>query len=148
MMDVILLKDVEKLGAEGAVVHVRPGYARNYLLPAGLAVAASPAQLKVVEQNKKQRQKRAQQAAAEAETVKRKLEALSLTLKLTVGEDEKPFGSVTAHDIAEALGKEGLAVEKSAIRLEEPVKTLGIFEVPVRLHTDVTATLKLWVVKA
>jgi large subunit ribosomal protein L9 len=148
MMDVILLKDVEKLGTVGSVVHVRPGYARNYLLPAGLAVAASPEQLKVVEQLKAQRQKKAQQLAADAAALKRKIEERSLTLKLTVGEDDQPFGSVTAHDIVEALAKEGLSVEKSAIRLEEPVKSLGIFEVPLRLHADVTATLKLWVVKA
>lgn len=148
MMDVILLKDIEKLGAEGSVVQVRPGYARNYLLPAGLAVTASPARLKAAELAKQQRQKQTQRAQADAEALKRKLESRSLTLKLTVGEGDQPFGSVSAHDIVEALGREGLTVEKSAIRLEEPVKTLGVFDVPVRLHAEVTATLKLWVVKA
>jgi large subunit ribosomal protein L9 len=148
MMDVILLKDVEKLGAEGSVVHVRPGYARNYLLPAGLAVAASPEQLKAVEAAKQARQKQAKRLSAEAEELKKKIEARSLTLKLTLGENDQAFGSVSAHDIVEALAKEGLAVEKSAVKLDEPVKALGIFDVPVRLHADVTATLKLWVVKA
>lgn len=147
-MDVILLKDVEKLGSEGAVVHVRPGYARNYLLPAGLAVEATPSQMKTVETLRQQRAKKAQKLAAEAAVVKKKLEAHKLTLKLTVGEDEQPFGSVTAHDIAEALKADGFAVEKPAIKLEEPVKALGVFDVPVKLHADVIATLKLWVVKA
>jgi large subunit ribosomal protein L9 len=148
MMDVILLKDVEKLGTEGSVVHVRPGYARNYLLPAGLAVAASPEQMKVIEAARQARQKQAKQLAAGAEELKKKIEGCSLTLKLTLGENDQPFGSVSAHDIVEALAKEGLTVEKAAVKLEEPVKSLGIFDVPVRLHADVTATLKLWVVKA
>ncbi|MBI2104024.1 MAG: 50S ribosomal protein L9 [Candidatus Omnitrophica bacterium] len=147
-MDVILLKAIEKLGAEGDVVRVKPGFARNYLLPGGLAVPASPQQLKAVEAASQRRLKQAGRVQAEAETLKRRLEGLSLTLKLTLGENEQPFGSITAHDVAEALGREGLPVDKGAIRLETPIKALGVFEVPVRLHPNVAATLKLWVVKA
>ncbi len=147
-MDVILLQDVEKLGAEGAVVHVKPGFARNYLLPSGLAVPATPKQVKAVEVGRQQRQRKAARAQADAEAVKHRLESHSLTLKLTVGEGDKPFGSVTAHDVVEALARDGIQVEKHAVQLEQPVKALGIYEVPIRIHADVTATLKLWVVKA
>ena len=147
-MDVVLLKDIEKLGAQGTVLHVKPGYARNYLLPLGLAVPATPQQLKAVEALARQRLQKTQRMQAEAETLKQKLESRSLTLKLTLGEDDKPFGSVTAHDLVEALAREGLAVEKHAIHLEQPIKALGIYEVPVRVHPQVTATLKVWIVKA
>lgn len=147
-MDVVLLADVDTLGLEGAVVHVKPGYARNYLLPRGLAVAATPHQLKLVEATARRRQQRAEQLKAEAEALKQKLEGRSLTLKLNVGEDDKPFGSITTHDLAEALKQEQLAIEKHAIQLEQPIKTLGVFEVPVKLHMHVTATVKVWVVKA
>ena len=147
-MDVILLKDVEKLGAEGAVVHVRPGFARNYLLPLGLAAPATPQQLKAIEAGKRQREHKLQRVKQDADALKRKIESRSITLKLTLGYDEKPFGSVTVHDLVEALQREGLDVEESAVHLEQPIKTLGIFDVPVKLHPDVTATAKVWVVKA
>ena len=147
-MDVILLKDVERLGTEGTVVRVKPGFARNYLVPCGLAVLATAQQLKVVETVKRQRQAKSQRAQAEADALKQKLQGRSLTLTLTVGADDKPFGSVTAHDVAEALAKDGFAVDKHAVHLEEPIKTLGTFEVPVRLHPHVTAMLKLVVAKA
>ena len=147
-MDVILVKDVEKLGAEGAVIHVKPGFARNYLLPRGLAVPATPQQLKAIEAGKRQREHALQRVKQEAEALKRKLESRSITLKLTLGDDDKPFGSVTAHDLVEALKREGIDVEKYAVHLEQPIKTLGIFDVPVKLHPEVTATAKVWVVKA
>ena len=147
-MDVILLQDVEKLGALGAVVRVKPGFARNYLVPSGLAVPATPKQVKAVEVGRKQRQRKAARVQTDAEAVKRRLEGHSLTLKLTVGEGDKPFGSVTAHDVVEALARDGFQVEKHALQLEQPIKALGIYEIPIRIHADVTATLKLWVVKA
>ena len=147
-MDVVLLKDIEKLGAEGAVVHVKPGFARNYLLPRGLAAPATTQQLKVVEAAMRQRSRKAERIKAEAETLKQKLEGHSLTLKLSLGADEKPFGSITPHDIREALRTDGFEVEKHAIQLKQPIKGLGVFDIPVRLHADVMATLKLWVVNA
>ena len=147
-MDVILLKDVELLGAEGAVVRVKPGFARNYLLPSGLAVEATPRQLQAVEASKRQRLKQAERVQQEAEALKRRLESHSLTMKLTLGEGDQPFGSITVHDVADALARDGIPLEKGAIRLEQPLKALGVFDVPVRLHPNVTATLKLWVVKA
>jgi len=147
-MDVILLKDVEKLGTEGTVVRVKPGFARNYLVPAGLAVPASPQQLAAIEAARQRRLRTAQRAQAEAGRLKQKLESRSITLKLTLGADDTPFGSVTIHDVAEALARDGVPVEKHAIQLEHPIKGLGIYEIPVRLHPSVTATVKLWVVKA
>ena len=147
-MDVVLLTHVEALGSEGSVIQVRPGFARNYLIPRGLAAAASPECLKALEEGRRQRQRQSERAKADAGTLKRKLEALSLTLKLTLGEEEQVFGSVTVHDVSAALQQEGLEVEKQAILLERPIKALGIYEVPVQLHPEVTATLKVWVVKS
>ena len=147
-MDVVLLKTVEKLGTEGAVVSVRPGFARNYLIPLGLAAQATPQQLKTLEAVARARAQKSQRVQAEAEAFKRKIESRSLTLKLTLGEDDKPFGSVTAHDVVEALQREGIEVEKHAVQLEQPMKTLGVYDVSIRLHPQVTATLKVWIVKA
>ena len=146
-MDVLLLKDVEKIGTLGTVVHVKPGFARNYLLPQGLAVPATAQQLKAAEERSRQQQDKAQRVKAQAQLVKQKLEARSLTLKLSLGQDDKPFGAITAHEIMDALTRDGFVLEKHALQLEQPIKSLGIFELPVRLHPDVTATLKLWVVK-
>jgi large subunit ribosomal protein L9 len=146
-MDVILVKPVEKLGQEGAMVKVKPGYARNYLLPQGLAVPATAQQRKVLETRQRQQQEKAQRLKAQAEALKRKLEGRSLTLKLSLGEDDKPFGAITTHEVMDALKRDGFELEKHALHLEQPIKSLGIFEVPVRLHPEVTAMLKLWVVK-
>ena len=146
-MDVVLLKNIEKLGTEGAVVRVKPGFARNYLLPRGLAAPATPQQLKALEVIKQQRAQKLQRAKADAEAIRRKLESRSLTLKLSLGVDDKPFGAITTHDIADALTREGVELDKHAIHLEQPIKGLGVYEVPVRVHPEVLATLKLWVVK-
>ena len=146
-MDVILLKPVEPLGPEGAVVKVKPGFARNYLLPQGLAVPATAQQLKAAEARLRQQQQKTERIKAQADTLKQKLEGRSLTLKLSLGEGDKPFGAITAHEVLDALTREGFELEKHAVHLEEPIKSLGIFELPIRLHPEVTATLKLWVVK-
>ena len=104
--------------------------------------------MQAVEASKRQRLKQAERVQKEAEALKRRLESHSLTMKLTLGEGDQPFGSITVHDVADALARDGIPVEKGAIRLEQPLKALGVFDVPVRLHPNVTATLKLWVVKA
>lgn len=147
-MEYILLKDVETLGKEGAVVHVKPGYARNFLLPRGLVLPNSPQNQRALEARTRRLAVKQERARKHAEALKQKLESRSLTMKLTLGEQDQPFGSVTVHDVVEALGGEGLAVDKAAVQLHEPLKALGIYEVPVRLHPEVTATLKIWVVKA
>ncbi len=147
-MDIVLLKDVEKLGAQGNVVRVKSGFARNFLLPRGLAVAATPEQLKSMEEIKRQQQRKLQRVQSEAESLKKTIESKSLSFKLTLGSEEKAFGSVTVHDIVEALGREGVAVEKHAVHLSQPIKSIGSFEVPIKLHPQVTANAKLTVVKA
>ena len=147
-MDVLLLKDVEKIGAEGTVIKVKPGFARNYLLPRGLAVAATPERVRQIEAAQRRRQEQVKQAQAEAGALKRKIESRAVTLTLNVGTDGQPFGSVSVHDVAEALARDGFAIDKHQIQLEQPIKTLGTIDVPVRLHADVTATVKVSVVKA
>ncbi|OGX29199.1 MAG: 50S ribosomal protein L9 [Omnitrophica WOR_2 bacterium RIFCSPHIGHO2_02_FULL_67_20] len=147
-MDVILLKDVKTLGVEGAVVHVKPGFARNYLLPQGLAAVSTPDRLKSAETAKRRRLEQDRKAREEADALKRRLESRPLTFTLNVGDDGAPFGSVSVHDLADALAREGHPVEKRLIQLEQPLKTLGAFEVAVRLRPDVVATLKVLVMKA
>lgn len=147
-MEIILVKDVERLGKEGAVVRVTSGFARNYLLPRGLALTASPQHLREVEARTQSTHRKAQRFRQQAEQLKQQLEGQSLTLKLSVGESDKAFGAVTAQDIVEALVRDGRSIDKHAVTLEQPIKTLGIYEVPVRLHPEVTATVKVWVVKA
>lgn len=147
-MDVILLKSIDRLGTEGNVVRVKPGFARNFLFPRGLAVMASPESLRQVEERQRIAERQAKRAREQVEGLKRQLESRSLTLQLNLGEGDKAFGAVTTHDIAEALNHEGLQIKKHQIELAEPIKTLGIYDVPVKLSPEVTATLKLWVVKA
>ena len=147
-MDVVLLKDVDRLGKEGTIVSVKPGFARNFLVPRRLAVGADAATMKTVEERRRQRQRKQDHLRKQAEQLKQRLEAKSLTMKLTLGEGEQAFGSITANDILEALANDAITLEKPAIKLEAPIKTLGIYEIPVRLHPDVAATLKLWVVKS
>lgn len=147
-MDVVLIKEIEKLGKAGAVVPVKAGFARNYLLPRGLAIAATEANLKTMTERAQQLEQQQARLRQQAEALKARVEQASLNLKLNIGEQDAAFGSITAHAIHEALAAQGLAVEKHAIRLEEPIKALGVFEIPVRVHPDITATLKVWVVKA
>jgi len=147
-MDVILLAAIEQLGAEGAVVQVKPGYARNYLLPRGLAVIASPEQLEAAQAATQQRARATQRVLEQAQALKQQIESRTVTAKLTLGQDGKPFGSVTTHDLVELLHREGLVIEKHAVRLEQPLKALGVYDVPIKLHPNVTATLKLWVATA
>ncbi|MBI3087920.1 MAG: 50S ribosomal protein L9 [Candidatus Omnitrophica bacterium] len=147
-MDVILLQDVETLGKEGAILHVKPGFARNYLLPRGLALPASEENQRALEARTRRAHAKAARVRKQAEALKQRLEAHSLTLTLALGEGDKPFGSVTPHEIVEALAKDGITVEKHSLQLEQPIKALGIYEIPVRLHPEVAATLKLWVTKA
>ena len=147
-MDIVLLKDIKQLGIEGSVVSVKPGYARNYLIPNGLAAPATAQRLKAMEDVKRRRDQKAARVKKEALTLQRKLEDRSLTLKLSLGEDGKAFGSITTNDVAEALKNEQFTIDKHDIRLEQSIKAVGIYDVPIRLHPEVTATLKVSVVKA
>jgi len=146
-MKVILVEDVKSLGKSGDQVNVAEGYARNFLIPKKLALGASPANQRVYENEAKARAKKHEKEKADAAALAEKLGALSLTIARMAGEDDKLFGSVTNGDIAEALAKEGFKVDKRDIELADHLKALGIFEVPVKLHPEVTATVKVWVVK-
>jgi large subunit ribosomal protein L9 len=146
-MKVILKSDVERLGKTGDVVTVAAGFARNYLLPRGLALEATDRGMEQIEIDRRRDEKALQKKASDAVALQTKLEEVSLTISKQSGESDKLFGTVTAMEIAEALEKEGHEIDKRKIELEEPIKTLGIYTVPIRLHSDVTAKVKLWVVK-
>ena len=147
-MDVVLLKDIEQLGAQGAMVHVKPGFARNFLIPQGLAVLATDGQIKTIQEVTRQRGRKLERIRADAEALKARLEKHALSFQLNLGEDEKAFGSITAHEVVESLTRDGFAVDKHAVGLGAPIKSLGVHEVPVKLHPNVTAVLKVRVVKA
>lgn len=146
---VILRQDIEKLGAEGEVVNVRAGYARNYLLPKGFAYDATPANLRRIEEERRRAEERARRDYLEARRRAKALEGVSLTFQARAGEESKLFGSITNADIAEKLNEQGLdfEVDRRQIELDEPIKTLGVFSVPVRLHAEVRPEIKVWVSK-
>ncbi len=146
-MEVILIKDVEKIGKAGSVVKVKEGFARNFLFPHNLAKIATPGSLKQLEKDKQVRSAQYAKAKEEWEEVKKRLSELSLTISALTQGEEKLYGSISSHDIAAALKDEGFLIDKNAIELAEPIKSLGIYELPVKLHPEVTAMVKLWVVK-
>jgi len=145
-MNIILTQDVPNLGKAGELVTVRPGYGRNYLLPRGFAVSASAANKQQLEHNRQQIEKRVAKERATAGALAERLNGMTLQFERMVGEDEKLFGSVTNRDIAEQLKKANLEVDHRWIELDQPIKALGKYEVPVRLQAGVIATLKFWVV--
>jgi len=147
-MDVILRQAVEKLGQPGDVVKVSPGFARNYLLPRGIAYAATAGNLKRIAQEKARLQAAEDERRGGAQTIATRLENVSLTFSARVGEEGKLFGSVTAADITEQLHAQGFEmIEKRQIDLHDPIKALGVYRVPVRLHADVKPEVKVWVIK-
>jgi large subunit ribosomal protein L9 len=146
-MKVILRKDQEKLGLVGAVVDVRDGYARNFLIPQGIAYPASEGSVRALDEEKKQAQRRETKQLKSSQTLATEIEKLSLTIKVKVGEDEKLFGSVTSQDIADAVKEKGIELDKRIIEIPEPIKTLGIYTLDVKIHPKVTGKLKVWVVR-
>jgi large subunit ribosomal protein L9 len=142
-MEVILKEDVPKLGSRGDVVKVAEGYGRNYLLPRKLAIAATSGNKAVVEQMKAASVRRSAKEKAQAEELSKQFDGLSVSFTRKAGEQEQLFGSVTSGDIAEALEKKGFNVDRRKIQLHEPLKTLGEFVVPIKLHKDVTTHLKV-----
>ena len=146
--ELILMDNVDHLGTVGDKVKVADGYARNYLLPQGLAVHASQAIVRQLEARKAIVEAKYQEEVAAANEIAAKVAEISITVPMQVGEDEKLFGSVTTIEIARLLSEESLEIERKLIDLAEPIKSLGVHEVPVKLHKEVTATLKVWVVKA
>jgi large subunit ribosomal protein L9 len=146
-MEVILRQAVENLGKPGDVVKVSNGYARNFLLPRGVAFEATPGNLKRIAQEKVRLEAEENQRRDAAQALATKLEQVSLTFSARVGEEGKLFGSVTPADIVHQLEQQGFQIEKRQIDLHEPLKTLGVFRVPVRLHAEVKPEIKVWVIK-
>jgi large subunit ribosomal protein L9 len=142
-MEVILKEDVQKLGHRGDVVKVADGYGRNYLLPGKLAIEATTANKAVIEQMKSSAVRKSIKEKAASEDVAKQLDAVELTFERKVGENDHLFGSVTSGDIAAQLEAKGFEVDKRKIALEEPLKQLGEFHVPVKLHREVTAHVKV-----
>ncbi len=148
VVHVVLQEDVDNLGASGEVVRVRPGYARNFLIPRGLAVPATKGNLARIEQLKRAAATRTEGQRAEAAALATKLEALKVRIERAVGDDEKMYGSVTARDIQEAFRAQGVELDRKKIVLAAPLKEIGSVEVPVKLYKDVVAKLRVEVAKA
>jgi large subunit ribosomal protein L9 len=146
-MEIILRQAVENLGKPGDVVKVKNGYARNFLLPHNLAYEATPGNLKRIQQERDRLESAENQRRGTAQELATKLEQVSLTFSARVGEEGKLFGSVTASDIAQQLEQQGYHIEKRQIDLHEPIKSLGVYRVPVRLHADVKPEIRVWVIK-
>jgi large subunit ribosomal protein L9 len=144
-MKIILLKDVENLGKKGDIVTVRDGYARNYLIPKGFAKEATPSTIKEFEMMEDLKKKREEKRKKEAEEIKNKIEKISLTFYLKG--KEKTYGAITSKDIIEELNKKGFDVEKGSLKMERPLKEPGFYEIPLKLHPEVEANLRVWIVK-
>lgn len=146
-MKVILRQDVPELGVAGDTIEVKTGYGRNFLLPRNLAIRATKANLLAIDEIRKQKMLQERKRRREAEIIKEKIEKLSLSFEVLVGEEDKLYGSVTNADVAEMLDKEGIIIDKRAIELEVPIKVLGVYTIPIKIDKDVTAQLRLWVIK-
>jgi len=146
-MKVILRQDFEQLGKIGDVVDVKDGYARNYLIPRNLAYQATESSMRILEEEKKQFTKKQDKEKREAELTAAELAKLSITIKMKVGEDDKLFGSVTSQMISDAVVEKGVKIDKRQIVLEEQIKSLGIYEVPVKFPGGVSGIVKVWVVR-
>src|SRR2546430_1979464 len=146
-MQVILREDVKNLGKSGELVNVKPGYGRNYLIPKGLAIVATPKNVARLEHEKRVIGARATKLAKDAQAQAARIEGATINISRAVGEEDRLFGSVTGRDIADALAEAGVQLDHRKIHLSEPIKTLGMHEVKVRLGHEVFATAKVWVVK-
>jgi large subunit ribosomal protein L9 len=146
-MKIILKEDIKKIGKMGQIVDVANGYARNYLVPKGLAVEASTKNIRSLEHEKKIIQEKAKKLKDSAQDIASRISSMTLTIKAKAGEEEKLFGSVTTMDIAEALLNEGLEIDKKKISLEEPIKRLGSYSVQIKLHSDVSVPLNIQIIQ-
>jgi large subunit ribosomal protein L9 len=147
-MEIILTQDVDKIGKTGSVMKVKDGFARNFLFPRNLAIPATPANLKRIEQEAKMVANLRQQQKEKAETLCERLNGISITVPAVTHDEEKLYGSVSSADIIEALNQEGISeFTKEAVVLDEPIKSIGVYDVTIRLHPEVSAKIKVWVVK-
>ena len=146
-MDVILLKDMDNLGTAGDIVKVKPGFARNYLVPRGIALRASKQNLAIAEERKRVIKNRAGRAQKVYIDLSNSITKTELTIEVQVGEEERMFGSITSQDVHQALLDKKISVDRHAIQLEEPIKALGVYNVPVKVTPDLIPELKLYVIK-
>ena len=146
-MEIILRQAIENLGGPGDVVAVKNGYARNFLLPRGFAYEATPGNLKRISAERSRLEAAENDRRGSASELAKKLEEVQLTFSARVGEEGKLFGSVTSADIAEQLASQGFNIEKRLIDLHDPIKALGVYRVPVKLHADVKPEIRVWVIK-
>ena len=141
------MRDVDRVGAAGDVVRVADGYARNYLIPQHQALMATDANMAQFESRRRQHDAAADREQRAAATLAQELEKASLTVQVKVGEEDRLFGSVTSQNVAEILSEQGHEIDRRTIELEEPIHSLGVYNIPIHLHPEVTATVKVWVVK-
>ena len=146
-MKVILRDDIPELGKAGETIEVKSGYGRNYLIPKNLAIPATRANLLAIGEVSKQKDIRDKKLRRGAEIIKEKIEKLSLSAEVMVGEEEKLFGSITSMDVVRLLSEQGITIDKRAVQLEEPIKALGIFTIPIKVERDVIANVKMFVIK-
>jgi len=146
-MEVILREDIEKLGSRGEVVKVANGYARNFLIPKRLAVAATDSNKKIVEQERQAHLRKEAKQEGEAQDLAKLLNGVTVTIKQKAGENDQLFGSVTSKDVVDALAAKNFTIDRRKIQLDEPIKQLGEFKIPVRLHREVTAEVTVVVAK-
>lgn len=146
-MKVILTEDVDRLGSAGEIVAVKDGFARNFLLPRQLALIANKGNMAVYEEVRRQRDVQQSRAKSEAETLAAALEKVSCNVPVTVGEGDRIFGSVTAPQIVDLLKEQGFDIDRRVVQLDEPIRALGVYDVPLKLHAEVEAKIKVWVVK-
>lgn len=146
-MKVILREDVADLGEAGQTIEVKNGYGRNYLIPRNLAIPATKANLRAIGEIDKQKTIRHKKLRRTAEILKDRIEKLELSAEVLVGEDDKLYGSITDMDIVSLLAAQGVTIDKGTIQLDEPIKALGVYTVPIKVDRDVTADCKVWVVK-
>lgn len=146
-MEVILHEDVPNLGEAGEIVKVKVGYARNFLIPRKLAVIADAKNVRMLEHEKKVVNAKLARLKDKSKEIAKKMAELSITIARDAGEEEKLFGSVTAMDVSNALRTEGYVIDKRHIKLKEPIKKIGVYELAVRLHPEVEGVVKVWVVK-
>ena len=142
-MKIILKENMDTLGLEGDIVDVAKGYARNYLIPKGMALEANTQNIKLFETQKKKIEVKRLKAKEDAEKLKERLADVTITISQKSGEEDKLYGSVTSMDIAAQLEQQGIVIDRKKISLDKPIKTLGEFEVPIRLYPEVTGTIKL-----